>query len=217
MSSDYRPPPPEPLEIIFLDDALLVLNKPSGLLSVPGRGPEKADCLLSRANEDFPEGLIVHRLDMETSGVMVLARSKEVHRRMSIAFEARLIEKEYNARVSGCVKDDAGQIDLPLSADWPNRPLQKVDHTTGKPSLTKWQVIQRDAQYTHLVLKPITGRSHQLRVHLNAIGHPILGDSLYGTVVSKAAAPRLQLHASMLSFAHPVSGEPLDFLSPAPF
>jgi len=193
------------------------VEKPSGLLSVPGRGPEKADCLVSRVQADYPDALIVHRLDMETSGLIVLARNQNMHRALSKCFEARQIDKTYIARVAGALGPQTGQVDLPLMKDWPNRPLQKVDMEAGKPSLTQWNIRAYEGGVSRVELTPLTGRTHQLRVHMNAIGHPILGDLLYGTPQSRAGATRLQLHASELKFTHPVSGKALLLQSPAPF
>ena len=215
--SPYLPPENTPLRFVHIDDDILVVEKPSGLLSVPGRGPEKADCLTSRVQASYPEALSVHRLDMETSGLIVLARNQDMHRALSRSFEARQIEKTYIARIVGRLAPETGQVDLPLMKDWPNRPLQKVDMREGKPSLTHWKTLEHTDSTTRVALTPHTGRTHQLRVHMNAIGHPILGDLLYGTRQSRACAPRLQLHASRLSFTHPVSGAPLVLQSPAPF
>ena len=217
MSQAYCPPPHTVPNIIYSDAALLIVEKSSGLLSVPGRGPQKADCLLSRTCEIFADARIVHRLDMETSGLMVMARTREAHRALSIQFEKRKVRKEYIARVTGHPGARTGEIDLPLINDWPNRPLQKVDHAQGKPALTRWEILAQEQEASRLLLKPVTGRSHQLRVHLNAIGHPILGDTLYGTVMSKAGAARLQLHASLLGVQHPSSGEAMQFESASPF
>lgn len=217
MTTPYRPPPPGLLKIIYRDDYLVVVDKPGGLLSVPGRGAQKADCLVSRLNAFFPGVLIVHRLDMETSGLIVLARTAPAHRALSKLFENREVEKTYTARVMGAFAQAEGRIDLPLMKDWPNRPLQKVDRTDGKPSVTLWRVVAQEQGATRLDLTPLTGRTHQLRVHLNAIGHPILGDLLYGTAQSQTGAARLQLHASALSFVHPGSGLPLMLQSRAPF
>lgn len=195
----------------------MVVDKPSGLLSVPGRGPEKADCLISRAQDKFPSALIVHRLDMETSGLMVLALNSDVHRALSAQFEAREVDKTYTALVAGEMAEMEGRIDMALMKDWPNRPLQKVDQTVGKPSVTNWRCLTRGDGISRLALTPLTGRTHQLRVHLTAIGHPILGDLLYGTRESRAGAPRLQLHASALGFVHPITGEMIQVQSDAPF
>lgn len=209
----YIPPPSKPFTPHFADDHLIVVEKPSGLLSVPGRGPEKQDCLVSRANNAFPGALIVHRLDMETSGLMVLALREDSHRALSKQFEKRQVQKTYIARVAGQMSAKTGEIDLPLMKDWPNRPLQKVDAENGKPSQTHWRCLELEQHASRLQLTPLTGRTHQLRVHLNAIGHPILGDLLYGTAHSRAGADRLQLHASTLSFDHPETGEHLSFSS----
>lgn len=203
------------IHIHHADDALLVVEKPAGLLSVPGRLPEHQDCLISRVQQQYPDALVVHRLDQVTSGLMVLARGKAAHRALSIQFERREVSKRYQALVEGVLEADAGEIDLPLICDWPNRPRQKVDFALGKPSLTRWQVLARDGQQqqTRLALEPVTGRSHQLRVHLMSIGHPIVGDDFY----SAAPAARVCLHALSLSFHHPENGMPLRFESPLPF
>lgn len=201
------------MELIYRDDALLVVNKPAGLLAVPGRGADKQDCLSSRIRNEFPDALVVHRLDMATSGLIVFARGEEMQRRLSQLFREREVRKRYVAVVAGNLEPDAGEIDLPLLADWPNRPLQKIDHATGKPSLTRYRVLAREADGTRVELEPVTGRTHQLRVHLAAIGHPIIGDALYGGPM----ATRLLLHARMLGFVHPLSGEPLGFTHAPPF
>jgi tRNA pseudouridine32 synthase/23S rRNA pseudouridine746 synthase len=217
---------PDPgFETVCVDDCLLVLNKPSGLLAVPGRGEDKQDCLSSRVQARYPEALIVHRLDMATSGLMLMARSAEVQRRLSKAFAERLVHKRYVAVVTGdmaSLADPAGSwnlIDLPIMLDWPRRPLRVIDRTGGKPSQTRWQIESQDsiAGTSRVLLEPITGRSHQLRVHLQALGHAILGDALYAGPVAAAAANRLMLHASSLAFAHPESGEWMAFESVPPF
>lgn len=215
----YVAPPDNGLDILYIDDSLLVVNKPSGLLSVPGRGAGKDDSLTSRVQAVYPEALTVHRLDMETSGLMVLARSKEMHRSLSILFQNRQVQKHYIAVVDGIPEETSGEIDLPLITDWPNRPLQKVDHEIGKPSLTRYRVLANDASSncTRLELEPETGRSHQLRVRLMSLGHPILGDSLYASPALQAKAGRLLLHAERLAFAHPQHGEQLTFFCAAPF
>lgn len=212
--SDYQPPADQGLSILYCDDVLLVLDKPSGLLSVPGRGEDKKDCLLSRAQVEYPDALIVHRLDMETSGVIVLARNKAVHRQLSLLFQEREVQKRYIAVVDGRIPDAAGVIDLPLICDWPNRPRQIVDHEIGKPSLTRFKVLWRNIEEdsTRVELEPETGRSHQLRVHLQSLGYPILGDRLYANTQQQAKASRLLLHALSLSFEHPVTAEPLRFV-----
>ena len=214
-----RAPPHSAITAVFVDEYLLVLDKPAGLLTVPGRGADKADCLWSRARQQWPDALIVHRLDMATSGLVLFARDASTQRRLSMAFAQREIHKRYEAVVGGLVIDDAGVIDLPLSADWPRRPRQQVDAVHGKPSLTQWRVLARDAtaQRTRLALTPHSGRSHQLRVHLCAIGHAIVGDALYAPSALAAAAPRLLLHATRLSFLHPHDAAPLAFTCPAEF
>lgn len=215
----YTPPLHQGLDILYQDGVLLVINKPSGLLSVPGRGADKADCLISRVQLEYPEALIVHRLDMETSGVMVLARNKAIHRHLSLLFQERAVTKRYLAIVSGRVVQAMGEIDLPLITDWPNRPRQMVDHAHGKPSKTCFRVLSRNIEEntTRLELTPETGRSHQLRVHLQAIGHAILGDALYADLADQKRAPRLLLHAQSLSFTHPLTEEPLRFITTPPF
>ena len=203
--------------VLHVDDACIVVEKPSGLLSVPGRGEHLRDCLATRVRAMFADALVVHRLDMATSGLMLFARGVAAQRALSRAFERREVHKRYVAVVHGRVEPEQGEIDLPLLADWPNRPLQKVDHAHGKPSLTRWRVIDAAADRTRLELEPITGRAHQLRVHLRAIGHPILGDALYAPPEVLAGADRLLLHAARLRFAHPVSGAPIEIESVVPF
>lgn len=201
--------------LLHADDACIVCLKPAGLLSVPGRGSDKADCLIARVQALYPDACIVHRLDQATSGLMVLARGKAHESTLSKQFQQRLVAKHYIAVTDGLVSADSGDITLPLIADWPNRPLQKVDHETGKPSHTTFEVVARDEQSrtTRVKLTPHTGRSHQLRVHLMSLGHPIVGDALYGG----SPAPRLMLHAAHLAFAHPQSGMMLAFDSPPDF
>lgn len=201
-------------ELLYTDAALLVAVKPAGLLSVPGRGPDKQDCLSARLQILFPDACIVHRLDMATSGLMLFARGPTMQRRLSMMFQSHEIEKRYVAVCSGCLREDTGEIDLPLSPDWPNRPLQRVDLEHGKPSLTRYRVLEKDDARSRVELEPVTGRSHQLRLHLASIGHPILGDALYGDAQS---SPRLLLHACRLRFAHPLTGESLTFEHEPPF
>jgi len=204
--------------VLYVDDACIVVDKPSGLLSVPGRGAHLQDCMATRVQALFADALVVHRLDMATSGLMLLARGAAVQRALSRAFAQREVHKRYVAVVHGRIDTEQGEIDLPLIADWPNRPLQKVDHEHGKPSLTRWCVIgNADADRTRVELEPITGRAHQLRVHLLAIKHPILGDALYAPPEVRAGADRLLLHATQLRFAHPVSGEIVTIESTVPF
>ena len=206
MMSPYVPPAMAPIDIVYRDEGLLIVNKPSGLLSVPGRGPEKADCLISRVQASEAGARIVHRLDMETSGLLVLALTAEMQRAMSMLFERRAVGKTYEALVWGQPEGESGLVDLPLAKDWPNRPLQRVDPEGGKPSETHWQVIGREEGFARVRLRPVTGRTHQLRVHMDTIGHPILGDTLYGTDRSCGMADRLRLHARGLAFMHPVTG-----------
>jgi tRNA pseudouridine32 synthase/23S rRNA pseudouridine746 synthase len=205
--------------IVHADAALIVADKPAGLPTVPGRPAELHDCLWQRVRTAFPDALVVHRLDMATSGLVLFARGPAVQRILSADFAQRRIGKRYVAVAAGLVAQDLGEIDLPLAADWPNRPRQQVDAQRGKPSLTRWRVLQRDAEHgtTRLQLEPLTGRSHQLRVHLAAIGHPLLGDALYAPPAVAAAAPRLLLHAAGLAFAHPAGGAALRFESAVPF
>ena len=214
-------------DLIYEDSALLVFNKPSGLLSVPGKGPEKADCLRSRVQQVYPEALTVHRLDMSTSGILLMARSAELHRKLSIAFANREVEKRYIAVVDGRVvenlPDNAAEtwqlIDQPIATDWINRPLQKIDAVEGKSSQTRYTVMAYDntADTTRLELAPITGRTHQLRVHLQSIGHSILGDHLYASAAVQAKSARLLLHASRLTIKHPATGEQMQWVVEAPF
>jgi tRNA pseudouridine32 synthase/23S rRNA pseudouridine746 synthase len=207
------------MTLIHEDKSLLVIGKPAGLLAVPGRGAGKQDCLWSRVQARWPDALVVHRLDMATSGLMLFARGTELQRQLSLDFAARRVEKHYIALVHGRMPSAQGCIELPLAADWPRRPLQKVDAAQGKPSRTDWQVIGFDEvlQATRLALQPLTGRTHQLRVHMQAIGHPIVGDALYGPPALQARATRLLLHASELRLTHPMSGAALQLLCPPPF
>lgn len=214
---DYNPPPHTSLDIVFEDEFLLILNKPSGLLSVPGRGDDKKDCLISRVKSEYPDALIVHRLDMSTSGLMILARGKEMESYLSILFQQREVKKKYIAVVSGDVNPQLGEINLPLMTDWPNRPKQKVDFESGKPSLTKYSVLSYNNNTTRIELTPITGRTHQLRVHMQSLKHAILGDELYANEKDIKQSNRLLLHAFYLSFKHPVSDELLEFNSESEF
>ncbi len=205
--------------LLYADASLLVANKPSRLLSVPGRGEEKQDCLIRRVQTEYRDALIVHRLDYDTSGLLVLARGKAMHRALSILFQERQVEKRYVAVVDGRMENEAGEVNLPLIVDWPNRPRHIVDFNIGKPSFTLYRVLNYDAgtHTTRVALTPETGRTHQLRVHMQSLGHPILGDTLYATEEALAKADRLQLHAEFLSFAHPQTGEILRFDCPAEF
>lgn len=211
--------PEKDFSLIHVDRFLIVANKPARLLSVPGRGEDKQDCLISRVQAEFPDALIVHRLDYDTSGLLVLARGKKMHRLLSILFQDRQVEKRYLAVVDGKLEPESGDIDLPLIVDWPNRPLHKVDFEIGKPSLTRYRVLGYDPglHCTRVALTPETGRTHQLRVHMQALAHPILGDPLYAGETARFKASRLLLHAEYLAFAHPVTGKALDFTCPAPF
>lgn len=215
MTYVYAPPPDDPV-ILHEDAAFLIVDKPEGLLSVPGKGAEKADCLIARLQARYPRVLLVHRLDTDTSGVMVFARTSAAQVAIAAQFERRETGKVYVARVWGRVEGDRGQVDLPLIVDWPNRPRQHVNHETGRPAVTDWEVIARGEDETRLRLMPRTGRSHQLRVHMQALGHPILGDPLYATGAA-ADHPRLMLHAARLDFVHPVTGERVAFESTVPF
>ena len=215
----YLPPADNGLLVLYQDEHLIAVDKPSGLLSVPGRGEDKQDCMIARVQLDFSDALIVHRLDMETSGILLLARSKEAHRRLSIAFQQRQVDKQYVAVVDGRVADAVGEVDLPLICDWPNRPRQKVDYEYGKPSLTRYQQLSYDASLdaTRVLLMPVTGRSHQLRVHMLSLNHVILGDPLYATHSALEKSPRLLLHASKLALQHPFTEQQLVINSEAPF
>jgi len=218
----YQPPMSPYIDILYQDDDIVVLNKTSGILSVPGRLPEHQDCLQNRVTRVLPTATIVHRLDMATSGIMLMALNKLAHVAISRQFEQRKTKKSYIARVFGKITDIEGSVNLPLICDWPNRPKQMVDHDNGKASLTHYSVLSYDelssGQITTLVeLRPVTGRSHQLRVHMLALGHPILGDRLYAHEQALALSSRLKLHARNLAFSHPVTGELLCFSAPCPF
>lgn len=203
--------------IIYQDDEILIVNKPHDLLSVPGLGPDKQDCLISRLQSDYPSALIVHRLDYATSGLMVIALSKASHRHLSIQFQNRVTEKRYQAIISGQPEQSSGQVDLPLRCDWDRRPLQMVCYEHGKNALTHWQVTDRMDNDCRVALTPITGRSHQLRVHMLALGHPIIGDEFYAPDDVKQQSNRLLLHAEMLAIRHPVTNEKMCFESTADF
>ncbi len=185
------------MQILHVDAELIVVNKPGGLLSVPGRGPDKQDCAISRIQAQYPEALTVHRLDMATSGLLLMARGAEQQRLLSLEFAERRVHKRYVALLTGYVSGDGwSEVDLPLLTDWPNRPRQKIDFEHGKPSLTRYRVLERGEAGTRVELEPVTGRTHQLRVHMLAIGHPIVGDALYGP--DPGEGQRLLLHASAL-------------------
>jgi tRNA pseudouridine32 synthase/23S rRNA pseudouridine746 synthase len=198
--------------ILHADERLIVIHKPAGLLAVPGRGADKADCAAARVQAIYPDARVVHRLDMSTSGLMLMARGPHMQRVLSRAFEDRGVDKRYLAVVHGLLRDDTGEITLPLGADWPHRPRQRVDAEHGKQAITRWRVLQREVAITRLELEPLTGRTHQLRVHLAAIGHAIVGDALYA---APAGAPRLMLHAWTLALT--IDGQRLQFEAPPPF
>lgn len=199
-----------PLDVVFADDAIVVLNKPSGLLTVPGRGPDKADCLSKRVQTHYPDALIVHRLDRDTSGLVVMARGLPAQRVLNLAFEQRRVDKRYTAVVSGLLTVDGQwhEIDLPMLVDWPNRPKRTINFAEGQSALTRWRctAVDTEAHTSRVELEPVTGRTHQLRVHMQAIGHPMVGDTLYAPPEVQAQANRLLLHSGLLSFPHPVTG-----------
>jgi len=216
----YRPEHDTGLQIVYEDEALIVLNKPNGLLSVPGKKTVSTqDSLAGRVQAQFPGAMIVHRLDMATSGLIVMARGLQVRRLLGCAFEQRQIKKQYIAIVDGCPAKTRGHIDLPLIRDWPNRPKQKVDMEQGKSALTNYKVLEyyQQADATRIELEPVTGRSHQLRVHMCSIGHAILGDRLYANEAARAKSPRLLLHAASLTLQHPITGQEISFSSAVPF
>jgi len=205
----------ELIRILYRDADLLIVDKPTLLLSVPGRHPLNRDCLIERIDAHYPGVVAVHRLDLDTSGVMIVPRHRESLSRLARQFQSRSIEKTYIARVAGVVEKNTGTINLPLTRDWPNRPRQKVCFETGKPAITHWKRLSTDNDTSLLELSPVTGRSHQLRIHLNEIGHPILGCDFYAPENVLAAAPRLLLHASRIRFSHPISGDTITAYSPA--
>ena len=213
----YNPPADPLLDILYLDKDILVVNKPSGLLSVPGKAPEHQDSLQLRVQRVFPTARTVHRLDMATSGIVLMALTADSQRELNRQFQQRQTQKHYIARVSGQVSADYGSIDLPLICDWPNRPKQKVCYQHGKTSLTHYQVLSRSTDQCRLKLMPVTGRSHQLRVHLQWLGHPILGDKFYANPQALLAAPRLLLHAERLEFRHPDTALPIVCFASCPF
>lgn len=215
MDQSYTPPD-TPLSVLHEDAEVLLIDKPAGLLSVPGKGPHLADCLLSRVQDAFPDALLVHRLDRDTSGVMIFALTPHAQRHLGLQFEKRMTKKTYVARVWGTPADKTGTVDLPLIVDWPNRPKQKVCFETGKPAQTDWRVLKSQGETSRIRLQPHTGRSHQLRVHMLALGHPILGDPFYA---SGAAGdfPRLMLHSQELRFNHPQGGRSMKIRATVPF
>lgn len=210
-------PPDVPLSILHHDSALLIVDKPAGLLSVPGKDPGKEDCLIDRLRRVFPEVLLVHRLDCDTSGVMVFALTKAAQGNLGQQFEKRQTKKIYVARLAGRLEPKEGTVDLPLCVDWPNRPRQHVNHEIGKPAITDYRVVRYDGNTTRVRLMPQTGRSHQLRVHMLELGHPILGDQIYAEGADRDAHPRMMLHAESLRLRHPETGKSVTFSAPAPF
>lgn len=217
MSEFVYAPPPDPIVILHQDEDILFADKPAGLLSVPGRGDGLADCLITRLRVEFPEILLVHRLDMDTSGVLVFALTSAAQVALGQQFEARKTRKHYTARVWGQVAGDVGRVDLPLIVDWPNRPRQMVCPDTGRSAQTDWKLIRReDGGVSRLRLTPVTGRTHQLRVHMQAMGHPILGDTLYASGPARDF-PRLMLHAQSLRLNHPRTGHSMTVTAPVPF
>jgi len=215
MSTEYAPPT-DPLVILHEDAHIVAVDKPAGLLSVPGRGEHLADCLLARVQAVFPDALLVHRLDRDTSGVMIFALTPHAQRNLSMQFEKRMTKKTYVARVRGEMAEKTGTVDLPLIVDWPNRPRQMVDHENGKQAITDWRVQRVEDGTTRVRLFPRTGRSHQLRVHMLTLGHPILGDPLYAEGPARDA-PRMMLHAAELRVNHPESGMGMSFKAEVPF
>lgn len=214
--SDVYDPPDGPLSILHEDAEVLLVDKPVGLLSVPGKGPHLADCLIARVQTAFPDALLVHRLDRDTSGVMIFALTPHAQRHLGLQFEKRMTQKTYVARVWGAPKEKSGTVDLPLIVDWPNRPRQMVCHETGKPAQTDWRLLKTEDGNARMRLHPRTGRSHQLRVHMLALGHPILGDPFYASGPARAFS-RLMLHSEELRFKHPQGGRSMKIRSKAPF
>lgn len=208
---------PEYPRVIYADDALLLIHKPDLLLSVPGRHTLNHDCMITRLQERYPDALVVHRLDLDTSGIMMVARGKASQAALSKLFQERTVEKHYRAWVAGEVPDDEGKVELPIARDWENRPLQKICAETGKKSLTYFKVLARKNGNSYLELQPATGRTHQLRIHCREMGHPILGCDMYAPPAILGAAPRLMLHASRIAFRHPITGCKIVGHSPAPF
>lgn len=215
MSEDYNPPN-DPLVVLHEDHEVLLVDKPSGLLSVPGKGEHLADCLIARVQAAFPTALLVHRLDRDTSGVMIFALTPHAQRHLGLQFEKRFTKKTYVARVWGKVEQKTGTIDLPIIVDWPNRPLQKIDFENGRPAVTDYRVVRTTETESRVRLYPQTGRSHQLRLHMREIGHPILGDPFYATGPARDF-PRLMLHSETLQFRHPDGGKGMRITAKAPF
>ena len=208
---------PDLPDILYRDERLILFDKPPGLLSVPGIGPEKADCLASRVTEAMPGARIVHRLDRDTSGIILMAMDAEAHRSLSIQFQDRVVHKVYQALASGHPAENEGVIDLPMRKDLDHPPRQIIDHVHGRSAQTRWSVLDRGSDWTRFELRPVTGRSHQLRLHLQQIGHPILGDDLYASGEMAGSASRLCLHACQLGFIHPSTAEWMEHASDCPF
>lgn len=215
MSSEYNPPS-DPLEFLHDDHEVVLVNKPAGLLSVPGKGEHLADCLMARVKAVFPTALLVHRLDRDTSGVMIFALTPHAQRHLGLQFEKRMTKKTYIARVDGEMAEKTGTVDLPIIVDWENRPRQKICHDTGRQAITDYRVIRARDGETRVRLMPKTGRSHQLRVHMLALGHPILGDPFYATGAA-GDHPRLMLHSETFQFRHPDGGQGMRISAKAPF
>lgn len=214
--SDVYDPPQDPLVILHDDHEVVLVDKPSGLLSVPGKWEHLSDCLITRVQAVFPTALLVHRLDRDTSGVMIFALTPHAQRHLGLQFEKRQTKKTYVARVWGEMAEKTGTVDLPLCVDWPNRPRQHVNHENGRPAQTDWRVVRARDGETRVRLMPRTGRSHQLRVHMLAIGHPILGDPFYATGEA-LNHPRLMLHSETLQFRHPDGGAGMKVTAKTPF
>lgn len=215
MTSNYAPPS-DPLEFLHDDHQVVLVNKPSGLLSVPGKGEHLADCLLTRVQAVYPQALLIHRLDRDTSGVMIFALTPHAQRHLGLQFEKRMTKKTYIARVWGEMTEKTGTVDLPIIVDWENRPRQKIDHENGRQALTDWRVLRARNGETRVRLMPKTGRSHQLRVHMLALGHPILGDPFYAQGDARDH-PRMMLHSETFQFRHPDGGQGMRFTAKAPF
>jgi len=215
MDATYTPPM-DPLEVLHLDHEVILVDKPAGLLSVPGKGEDLADCLLARVQAAFPDALLVHRLDRDTSGVMIFAMTPHAQRHLGLQFEKRMTKKTYVARIWGVPDEKTGTVDLPLIVDWENRPRQMVCHETGRPAQTDWRVLKDEGETSRIRLMPHTGRSHQLRVHMLSLGHPILGDPFYATGAARDF-PRLMLHSEELRFKHPDGGQSTKVRSKVPF
>jgi tRNA pseudouridine32 synthase/23S rRNA pseudouridine746 synthase len=196
----------EEIRILYEDSDLLLVRKPDLLLSIPGRHPLNKDCLVTRLQQRYPTASIVHRLDLDTSGIMVIPLDKPTHAHISRQFQQRLVEKSYHAIVYGLIEEDSGEIDLPIASDWSNRPRQMICKERGRSALTRFEVLKRETDRTRVLLKPVTGRSHQLRIHMRELGHPILGCDMYAHPEALAMAPRLMLHATTLGFDHPGTG-----------